>query len=257
MSAHPPNSCHCNNTPPCYNSLHSILFQVHLTLDPLGAGWGGQSEVTYYGASGLGFSQNWRSVEDGNGGITKFPTIQSASVRLAVEPTGTCYLKTWINLAQWVMLPDTPNPQKSALGPYIWNPSSIPCRRIGPAWESAPYDIGAVIWSYSWPALDYYDPEASRGIPTTVSFHTNKWSCIEWYTPSDSLRDNGFGGARPCPDPLPNGFPDDPTRPSKKGCTQICDTAYDPDATCETDSDGTGTNPCSGINNDDACPPWY
>lgn len=109
--------------------------------------------------------------------------VQSSRYRLKHGPTGTCFLRVWLEkifIPQTELGEDPPEPEVSSAGTYTWTGSGNPCIDL----ENPEANI-------------FYDSTegALLPIPEEVGYVTvqvKKYSYLPDYTPSDSDPVNGF-----------------------------------------------------------------
>lgn len=105
--------------------------------------------------------------------------IKRSKWRLAHHPTGTCYLKVWL---QRRYTPSEGDEVITPLSPYTWEGSGNPCFAEP---DKSAYDEENII--HGSPAEES-EPEENG----TTTIEIFKWSCLPDYTPPDDGSANGF-----------------------------------------------------------------
>lgn len=107
-------------------------------------------------------------------------TIQRFKWRIRHRPTGTCYLKVWLNE---VFTPEGGGaPTVTPLTDYVWNGTGSPCLTD----DTLPPDHvdNEIVGSET----EVLEPSADG----TTSIEIAKWSCVPGYTPPDDGTANGY-----------------------------------------------------------------
>jgi hypothetical protein len=112
-------------------------------------------------------------------------SIRKFKWRISHPPTGTCYLKVWLNR---VFTPETGDPTITPLTPYEWSSSGNPC--FSDTEKPPGHEDNKIVSSTT--------TEDVPGTDGTVSIEIAKWSCVPGYEPDISDPEN----------PQANGFPD-------------------------------------------------
>lgn len=106
-------------------------------------------------------------------------TVRRTSFKVKHLPTGTCYLKVWI---QTRFTPESGSVVITPLATYEWNGSGNPCLPS----PSTPADDDSQYIESS--ATEISEP----GTDGTRLVEIQKWSCVPGYTPPDDGSANGF-----------------------------------------------------------------
>jgi hypothetical protein len=128
-------------------------------------------------------------------------SIRRTKYKVRHNPTGSTYLKVWLRQRFRPEGTFGSADVVTDLAAYIWNgtPSSG-----GLAFGDSTHRYNDIENRIDSAVLGEVIEPSSDG---TLTVEINKWSCVEGYTPDDSI--NGFGG-RPFPDNNPNAWPQSP-----------------------------------------------